>query len=346
MAKLPTPTVDAIFSHYESLPKEVRGYLGGSEIGQPCSRRLWYSFRHVGTECFNGKTLRLFESGHREEARIIANLRAIGCTVHDRDADGLQFRFTECDGHLSGGIDGVVEGLPESPETPHLLECKSMNKKNFDALEKDGVEKSKPVHFAQCQLYLGMSQLTRAAYVVACKDDDRLYLERIEFEPKTYKALLLKARSIIQAESPPEKVSQDPAFYVCKFCPYADNCHGEKMPLVSCRSCVHSAPDKDAKWKCGRGLEMAPECGDHIVNPALLPWAEPIDGTEEWVQYRIRKTGREFINCARSSFPAREVAHYSSAELVRCVPAAIGDPAVEAARVSLGAVVVEAKRLP
>lgn len=345
MAKLPQPTIDAIYQHYERQPQEVRTYLGGSEIGESCSRRLWYSFRQVARPSFEGRILRLFESGHREEARIIANLRAIDCMVYDRDADGKQFRYTECDGHLSGGIDGVVVGLPESPETPHLLECKSMNRKNFDALEKGGVQKEQPKHYAQCQLYMGMAQLTRAAYVVACKDDDRLYMERIGFDPKQYKALLLKARSIIQAESPPEKVSQDPSWFECKFCPFADNCHGERMPLVGCRTCVHSAPAKDAKWSCSQGRDMVPGCGGHIINPALLPWAEPIDGTEEWVQYRIRKTGREFVNVADIGFPAKSVPHYASAELVRCVPAAIGDPAVEAARGVLGGEVVESKNV-
>jgi hypothetical protein len=346
MARLPQPTIDAIYKHYESLPNEDRGYLGGSELGEECSRRLWYGFRQVGRARPDGRILRLFETGHREEARVIDNLRAIGCEVFTVDeATGKQYRYTECDGHLSGGLDGVVLGLPEAPETPHLLECKTANKKSFDAMEKDGVAKSKPVHMAQVQLYMGMAGLARAAYVVVCKDDDRLYLERVEFDAKMYKALLLKARSIIQADSPPEKVSQDPAFYVCKFCPYADNCHGERMPMVSCRTCVHSAPAKDAAWTCGMGRDMVPDCGGHLVNPALLPWAEPVDGTEEWVQYRIRANNRQFVNVADVGFAPRDLPMYASAELVRCVPAAIGDPAVEAARVTLGAVVVEARNV-
>jgi hypothetical protein len=343
MVALPQPTIDAIYAAHkkrgESEP--ARGYLGGSELGQECDRRLWYSFRHVGREPFDGRMYRLFDTGHREEARIIADLRAIGCTVHDVDpATGKQWRFDACDGHLSGGLDGVVIGLPESPERPHLLECKTSNKKNFDKLEREGVEKAKPVHFAQMQLYMGLSELTRAVYVVVCKDDDSLYVERVRFEPRTFKALLMRANRIIKAESPPDRLSEDPAFWVCKFCPFASHCHGSLVPPCHCRTCVHAAPAASASWSCANSLPMAAGCGAHIYIPGLLHWAEPLDGTPEWVRYRVKSTGREFINCADEGFPGADVATYASRELVNCQVAAIGHPAVEAARTILGGEVV------
>lgn len=343
MVALPQPTVDAIYASYEKRESASprRMYLGGSEIGEPCGRRLWYSFRHVGREKFEGRILRLFNTGHREELRIIEDLRTIGVTVWDVDpSTGQQWRFSALDGHLSIGLDGVLTGLPEAPETPHLLECKSSNLKNFEKLQKDGVELAKPVHFSQMQLGMGMADLTRAVYIVQCKDDDRIYLERVQFDDKVYKALLLKAKRIISAESAPDRISNDPAFWQCKFCPFAKLCHGEAVPEANCRTCVHSTPGADGSWQCANNLPIAPDCTEHVFIPDLLHWAEPLDGDPSWVRYRVKSTKREFINCAGQGFPTSDLPHYSSSELQHCQVKAIGEPAVESARTILGGKVV------
>lgn len=342
MVALPQPTIDAIYRVYESRAEErLSRRLGASVLGESCDRRLWLSFRHAHQEKFKGRILRLFQTGHREEARIIEDLRSAGITVWDLDtATGEQFEFTALDGHLVCKLDGVAVGLPEAPETPHVLEVKTSNKKNFEKLLRDGVAKAKPVHFAQMQIGMGLADLTRAAYVVECKDDDDLYLERVEYSDKTFKALLLRAKRIIAAESAPDRISKDPSFYVCKFCPFAELCHGEALPDVNCRTCVHSAPGSAGKWACGVGQKMEPGCGEHIYIPDLLRWAEPVDGDPSWVKYRIPSTGREFINVAASGFPADDVPHYASAELRHCQVPAIGDPTVEAARMVLDGKVV------
>jgi len=344
MVKLPDPTIDKIYATYEaaSAAEPQRDYLGGSEIGEECSRRLWYSFRHAGREKIEGRIARLFATGHREEARIVADLRAIGCEVLDVDpSTGKQWRYALIDGHLSGGLDGVVCGLPESPQTWHLLEVKTHNRKSFDVLEKDVVKKSKPKHWAQCQIYMGMAGLTRAFYVAHCKDDDRLYSERIEFEPNAHKALLLKAERIIHAEYAPEKISDNPSFFGCKFCPFSEICHGDAAPKANCRTCVHSAPAADGAWSCAVGGSPPSVCGEHIFIPSMLGWAEPVDGDPTWVRYKIKSTGREFINVASTGFPAIDLCHYSSAELQNCTAQTIGEPMVEAARSILGGKVAE-----
>lgn len=334
MVALPQPTIDAIYRAYEKRSDErMSRRLGASQLGESCDRRLWYSFRHAAREQFDGRMLRLFNTGNREEVRIIEDLRAAGITVWDRDpATGQQFEYVSADGHTVCKIDGVVMGLPEAPETPHVLEAKSSNKKNFDKLEKDGVEKSKPVHFAQMQLGMGLADLTRAVYVVACKDDDRLYVERVRFDDRVFRALLLRANHIVKAESPPERIAQDPESFVCRFCPFVKLCHGDAMPQKNCRTCVHAAPSADGQWSCAQGQAMTPDCGEHLFIPDLLPWAEPVDGDPTWVRYKIKSTGHEFINVADAGFPADDVPHYSSRELVNCRVETIGDPAVEAAR--------------
>ena len=224
-----------------------------------------------------------------------------------------QWEYVECDGHLMTHLDGVLLGLLEAPKTWHLLECKTSNKKNFEHLLKNGCQKSQPKHWAQCQMGMGLAGLTRCVYVVQCKDDDRLYFERIKFDRKEYETLLRKANAIIKADSPPDRIGKDPSFYLCKFCDYSSFCFGMEFPDISCRTCAHGTPASGGIWSCARDFVCSNDCQEHIFLPSLIHWAEPTDGAPTWVAYKA--DGYEFINCAASGFPASELEHYSSREL-------------------------------
>ncbi len=350
MVALPNPTVDAIYAAYERDNEPwLRQHIGGSDIGRQCDRRIWLTFRWAQTsEKIGGRILRLFKTGHREEARLIDDLRNAGVQVWDRDEKtGKQIEYTGLDGHLVVHLDAVVLDLPERPNVPHLLEVKTSNKKNFDKLEgvnskgevdptKRGVEKNKPEHFQQMQLCMGLAGLTRALYLVTCKDDERIYAERVRFDDKVFKALLLRAQRIIKTQSAPDRINKDPSFYVCKFCPLTDLCHGTQMPEKNCRTCIHSEPGPGGTWACNNGRDMKPGCAEHVFLPDLFSaWADPVDGTPEWIKYKVRSTSRHFVNTAASGFPAQDAATYESAELVNCKPAMLGDPSVEAVREKL-----------
>ena len=41
-----------------------RPYLGMSSIGESCSKKLWYRFRHAAREEFDADTLKRFADGH------------------------------------------------------------------------------------------------------------------------------------------------------------------------------------------------------------------------------------------------------------------------------------------
>jgi len=61
----------------ETLTEGPRKHLGMSEIGNDCSRQLWYKFRWMYSETHSGRMLRLFKRGHREEDRYIEILKGI-----------------------------------------------------------------------------------------------------------------------------------------------------------------------------------------------------------------------------------------------------------------------------
>ncbi len=295
------PTVDAIYEAYVARRKDAhRPHLGGSQIGNECKRALWYQFRWMDSPVFSGKTLRLFETGDLEEARLVRNLREVGVTVWDKDPDtGKQIRFTACDGHFALSLDGVGKGFKESSQ-PHTLEFKTMNEKNFRALEREGVEKAKPVYWAQCQIGMHLADLDRCAFIAVNKNTDEIYMERVKRDLAAGLSLVAKAEEIIFSEKPPAKINNDPSFYLCKFCDYRHVCHEGKPPLVNCRTCAHATPERggDGKWSCAQGRDMKP-CELHLFNPYAMPW-DVSDAGADWVEYTT-PDGEVVRNCEGNS---------------------------------------------
>jgi len=280
-------TVQAIYAYWKQRgdSEQKRGYLGGSAIGEECERKLWYSFRECSAESFEGRLYRLFNRGHREEYVFVEDLQGIGCDVRSHDGSGKQFEVTLFGGHFKGHCDGVALGIPEAPKTWHLLEMKTSNTKDFIKLKSEGVEKCKPVHFAQMQIYMDLMKLDRALYICVCKETDELYSERIKRDPAVGKALADKARRIIFANTPPARISEKADFYKCKWCSAQGICHGigetaVPVPALSCRQCCHATPEEDGTWSCGQGREFGTVCERHLMLPGLVHFAEPSDGLQ------------------------------------------------------------------
>lgn len=340
MAALPQPQhtlAQAIYGLHEQreADEQARPYLGASVLGEPCDRRLWMAFRWVARERFGGRMLRLFETGHREEARVLDEMRALGLEVWDRQADGRQFGVSACAGHFRGHLDAVVRGLPEAPKTPHLVDVKTVNAKKFKDLLRDGFRKTYPKYHAQGTVYCGLNGLERAAFVFVCKDDDTIHVERFEFDNAEFERLMARAARIIFAPEPPTGISRDAAWHECKFCPFHTHCHGTAAPAPTCRSCAHVTPERDGdgRWSCalhGHGPRVDEQrhgCAGHRVIPILLSnWAEQTDVAGDAVIYRNKLTGAEFAN-------GEPTAGYSSAELHACADKrAIGAQETDALR--------------
>lgn len=216
-------TVKAVDTWYEA-DNRPRTRLGLSQAGHECKRFLWY--RHQGKvgKQPEGRVLRLFQLGNILEDQVIADLRACGFTVKHGQR---QVVFTQGDVKLMGHIDGIIEGLLESPSTPHLFECKSASKKKFEELLKAGsYRKWNEVYYWQTQFYMLGLKLKRAAAFIYCKDDSRLHLERIKLDKEATYEKLQAVFEAIASPIEPDRKCPKADYYKAKWCDYYEECFG------------------------------------------------------------------------------------------------------------------------
>lgn len=184
------------------------------------------------------------------------------------DDTGKQFKATDFEGHLSGSMDAVGKApqkfwLKGSKPHPFLLEYKTYSEKRFNSLVKLGVKKSDPKYHSQCILYCGYNGLKAALFVAVNKNTDDLHIEWVPFNKAQFGQLVDRAQDILEANSPPERVSNNPSWFACKFCDYYKICHEGAASDVSCRTCKFASPGENRTWVCGKGKEFGTVCGEY-----------------------------------------------------------------------------------
>lgn len=290
------PTVEAIYAAYEARQESgYRRHLGASIIGTGCERSLWFTFRWATRSKFAGPLLRLFDTGHRAEERFVADLRSVGIMVQEIDPDtGRQWEVRDETGHFGGSMDGRGVGFIEAPKAEHVLEFKTHSEKSFGDLKAKGVKIAKPLHYAQMQIYMHLKGLTRAYYLAVNKNTDELYGERVKYDAAEAEFLMAKAHRIVHAAEAPAGISKDPSWYECKMCNHHAVCHTKAQPERHCRSCLHSSPVENGKWRCALHGEIPAEfeekgCEDHAFIPAFVDGVVT-DASEEngWVEYLMK----------------------------------------------------------
>ena len=216
--------VELIDEFHRKTSDTQRGHMGGSILGNPCERALWYMFRWTFKENFPGRIRRLFRRGHNEEQTIVSDLR-----------------------------NGVA---------------------------RKGVQVSKPAHYAQMQVYMLGKEIHKSLYIAINKNNDEMYSEIVEFDKEFAERLLRKGEWISLADEAPPRLSKDPTWFACKFCPAKHICHGgEPTKQINCRTCAHSEPKPNGTWTCNRhNADNIPEdfqhkgCEDHILHRDVVPW--------------------------------------------------------------------------
>ena len=237
-----------------------RSHLGASLIGRECKRYLWYVFRWCLHEKTTGRQQRLFNRGHREEARFIEWLEGIGFKVwfENRDegpnekGEFPQYRISDVMGHFGGSLDGIAV-LPEryGIAEPVLLEFKTNGTgAGFNKLADDGMPIAKPEHFAQTSTYGKKYNFRYCVYLNINKNDDSLHIELVKLTHNLGEQMIMKAEQIIMSQTAPARLSDNPTFHKCGYCHMKEVCHKGAVVEVNCRSCAFARPVENAEWFC------------------------------------------------------------------------------------------------
>lgn len=290
----------------EGQTRKRRSHLGMSQIGGPCDRAIWYSFRWAAQPDFDADTLKRFEDGHASETVAVRRLKAVpGIELHEVDERGEQFRFDDFGGHFSGSCDGAVLGLVQAPKTWHILEIKASAKHDeLDKAKKKVGEKGalaawNATYYAQAALYMHYAGLDRH-YLVCVSPGARKWTSvRTDADPVHAEFLRARAERIIFTDTAPGRIG-DATYFQCRFCDFAPICHEAAPAQRNCRTCLAVEVCRDGEFRCSKfGHVLSKDdqergCDQHRYLPSLVPF-EQVDAHEWGVIYR-RPDGSEWVD--------------------------------------------------
>ncbi len=222
--------VDAkLIEHHKQQKK--RDYLGVSSIGDDCLRKVQLQYEGKEAE-FSASTLRTFDIGHSLEDLVAEWMRIAGFELKTRNESGEQFGFSTAEGRIKGHVDGKIVDASDDLKQffscfPLLWECKSLNHKSWSDTAKKGLMLTKPLYFAQVQLYMAYLELEQCLFTALNKDTSELYFEFVLFDSEAAQRYSDRAVQIIKASENNEQmpcISSDPSFFRCKMCAFRNEC--------------------------------------------------------------------------------------------------------------------------
>ena len=209
-----------------------RNYLGASQIGDECLRKIQLQYLGKDAE-ISAQTLRTFAIGTKLEDLVADWIRISGIDLKTRNDEGKQFGFCVADGKIAGHVDGIIYAFPDeiALKAPALWECKTMNHNNWRDTAKRGMMVAKTTYYAQIQLYMAYMKLTEnpCLFTALDKDTSELYFELIPFDAEAAQRYSNQAVQIIKASENGEfmpYISNDPSFFRCKMCGFRNICRG------------------------------------------------------------------------------------------------------------------------
>lgn len=234
-----------------------RGYNGLSGIGEKCHRKLQLMHYNAISSEHSVRILRLFNVGHDMEPVLIKALQDyLGIWVHSQQSKVIGFA-----GHWQGHCDGIGEFTNDSrfkdyTNETFLVEFKTHKASSFADLKRNGVKKSKPMHYSQMTAYAGYLGLTRCLYVAYNKDTSEIHLEWVDFDTDHFDELKRKEAEVVMSDVLLPRIGNDsPMWFDCKMCDALPVCFGREKPNVNCKTCEHVDILDGGVWKCSKGID-------------------------------------------------------------------------------------------
>jgi len=174
-----------------------------------------------------------------------------------------QYRISGAKGHYGGSLDGLCKAPSRyqlSEDIIFLNEFKTNGTgKGFSDVQDKGVAKAKPKHYSQMSQYGYQMKIKYGLYMIENKNDSSIIFKVVELDWNLGAQLEKKANDIIFSKEPPSRISDNPAFFNCKFCHQAGVCHRNEPVDKNCRSCREAEPIENGKWKCHRFSDLIPD---------------------------------------------------------------------------------------
>lgn len=335
MAKIPEQKYDFTLTKIkENIEKQYnesfvpRKYLGMSQIGEECWRKLFYSYRQAAKQEVKSELIFAREDGYEQERimamRIIEYHEDIKLITHDEN--GHQIKFNDFNCHFTGHCDGIIQGIIESKQK-HIWEHKSVDQKKFNRLikirekfgEKQSLKEWDIIYYDQAISYMHYAALKDHFLTVSTPGGRDFISIRTKYDNKYARNIIEKADAIINDNwYIPAKLSDDAEFYKCKWCTYQDVCHYGYFPEINCRTCRYSKPVQNGNFDCLKTNKQINDifssCDLHIYNPALID-SMCLEHVESGVVYK--KDGLIWANYDKTGFPSDEKisTFYTSQEL-------------------------------
>lgn len=232
---------------------ERRTHLGVSEIGHPCSRKIWYGFRWVKFQIFTGDMYRLFQRGHDEEPRLIHRLNRIGIHASDINPEtGTQWRITnDFNRHFGGSMDSILTFTWTNFPLPRMIgEYKTHNDNSFKKHLSGGVMSAKPQHYTQMNIYGKRMGIDYGLYVPVNKNNDKIKVQVVKLDHGAATMYEKKADEIIRSQEPPRRIAERDTHPECRSCNFRGVCHLGQPVEKNCRSCRYATANPAGGWDC------------------------------------------------------------------------------------------------
>lgn len=294
--------IAAIAQREESMqgdPYEAGG-IPMSAAGEECMRSVWYSLRWVTpAQAHEARALRIFETRDIYRDRMMQSLMAACAEYWTAPPSKGKFAVSVAGGWVTGKIDLVVRGVPGKP--PGEVFCVVMephSEKSFKRVVKSTLKSAHPRHYGQIQIGMQTLGLMRGIYAAVNKSTDELHIEVIKRDIEYTNVRLGSIENTVRSNFAPPRISENPDFFMCRFCDHRATCHERAMPeRRTCRNCIHSTPAKngaESEFDCDRHEMSVPlrdqhaGCDNHLFMPELIP-GEQVDASEvdEYVSYAM-----------------------------------------------------------
>lgn len=239
---------DAVKKARDAQPR--RTYLGGSTLGEPCLRKLGYSYAGVeqepdrdGLAGFAGRIYRIFDRGHDGEERMKEYLRLAGFEMDTELPGGRQIGFAVAkdpetgEARMKGHIDGRINSGPAKianvnlkARYPMLWENKIVRESAYKDLMKYGAREKAWGYFVQCQVYMAYMDLKWALFTAVNANTMEIYVELIELDLSVAQEASDRGVQVVTAASVEElpRAGADETSYICKRygrdCEYKQRC--------------------------------------------------------------------------------------------------------------------------